>query len=126
MGEEALAAVAGLRLSSATAITACTALKITREEMIRVMHEEHAFSDLFLKFLLARSMRVQADLVDQLFNSSEKRLGQNSSVDGRIRQTGRAGDIDSKNLARDIGGNDWHHAIPCELLHEPISQARLY
>ena len=42
--------------------------------MIRVMHEEHSFSDLFLKFLLARSMRTQADLVDQLFNSSEKRL----------------------------------------------------
>jgi CRP/FNR family transcriptional regulator, cyclic AMP receptor protein len=72
--EDALAAVAGLRLSSATAITACTALNITREEMIRVMHEEHEFSDLFLKFLLGRSMRVQADLVDQLFNSSEKRL----------------------------------------------------
>jgi CRP/FNR family cyclic AMP-dependent transcriptional regulator len=42
--------------------------------MIRVMHQEHAFSDLFLKFLLARSMRTQADLIDQLFNSSEKRL----------------------------------------------------
>ena len=42
--------------------------------MIRVMHEEHAFSDLFLKFLLTRSMRTQADLVDQLFNNSEKRL----------------------------------------------------
>jgi len=42
--------------------------------MIRVMHEEHAFSDLFLSFLLSRSMRTQADLVDQLFNSSEKRL----------------------------------------------------
>jgi CRP/FNR family cyclic AMP-dependent transcriptional regulator len=42
--------------------------------MIRVMHEEHKFSDLFLKFLLERSMRIQADLVDQLFNSSEKRL----------------------------------------------------
>jgi CRP/FNR family transcriptional regulator, cyclic AMP receptor protein len=42
--------------------------------LIRVMHEEHAFSGLFLKFLLARSMRTQADLVDQLFNSSEKRL----------------------------------------------------
>ena len=74
VGEEALAAVAGLRLSTATALTACTALKIKREEMIRVMHEEHKFSDLFLKFLLARSMRIQADLVDQLFNSSEKRL----------------------------------------------------
>ena len=74
VGEEALAAVAGLRLATATAITACTALKIRREEMIRVMHEEHEFSDLFLKFLLERSMRIQADLVDQLFNSSEKRL----------------------------------------------------
>ena len=74
VGEEALAAVAGLRLATATAITACTALKIRREEMIRVMHEEHEFSDLFLKFLLERSIRIQADLVDQLFNSSEKRL----------------------------------------------------
>ncbi len=74
VGEEALASSAGLRLATAKAITACSALKIGREEMIRVMHEEHSFSDLFLKFLLARSMRVQADLVDQLFNSSEKRL----------------------------------------------------
>jgi CRP-like cAMP-binding protein len=74
VGEGALAAVPGLRLSSATAITACNALKISREEMVRVMHEEHEFSDLFLKFLLDRSMRIQADLVDQLFNSSEKRL----------------------------------------------------
>ena len=74
IGEESIAGVAGLRLATATAITSCRALKIERAEMIRVMHEEHAFSDLFLKFLLARSMRTQADLVDQLFNSSEKRL----------------------------------------------------
>jgi CRP-like cAMP-binding protein len=74
IGEESIAGAVGLRLATATAITTCTALKIERTEMIRVMHEEHAFSDLFLKFLLARSMRTQADLVDQLFNSSEKRL----------------------------------------------------
>jgi CRP/FNR family cyclic AMP-dependent transcriptional regulator len=74
VGEEALSASAGLRLATATAITACAALKITRDEMIRVIHEEHSFSDLFLKFLIERSMRIQADLVDQLFNSSEKRL----------------------------------------------------
>ena len=74
VGEGALAGVPGLRLSTATAITACTALRIGRGEMIRVMHEEHGLSDLFLKFLLERSMRIQADLVDQLFNSSEKRL----------------------------------------------------
>ena len=74
VGEEALAAIPGLRLSTATAITACSAMQIRRKEMIRVLHEEHGFSDLFVKFLLARSIRTQADLVDHLFNSSEKRL----------------------------------------------------
>ena len=72
--EESLATASGLRLATVTAITACSALKIMRPEMIRVIHEEHEFSDLFLKFLLKRSMKTQADLIDQLFNSSEKRL----------------------------------------------------
>jgi CRP/FNR family cyclic AMP-dependent transcriptional regulator len=74
VGEESIASVGGRHLATATAITACTAMKVERSEMIRVMHEEHAFSDLFLKFLLTRSMRTQADLVDQLFNNSEKCL----------------------------------------------------
>jgi CRP-like cAMP-binding protein len=74
IGEESIASVSGLRLATATASTPCMALKIERSEMIRVMHEERGFSDLFVKFLLARGMRTQADLVDQLFNSSEKRL----------------------------------------------------
>jgi CRP/FNR family cyclic AMP-dependent transcriptional regulator len=74
VGEESISESAGLRLATATALTACTALKIEKDEMRRVLHEEHAFSDLFLKYLLVRSMRTQADLVDQLFNSSEKRL----------------------------------------------------
>lgn len=74
VGEESVAAVAGPRLATATAITSCSALRIERREMIRVVHEERAFSDVFLAFLLTRSMRTQADLVDQLFNSSEKRL----------------------------------------------------
>ena len=74
VGEESLVTMPERRMATATALSACTALKIRREEMLRVMHEEHAFSDMFLKFLLNRSMRIQADLVDQLFNSSEKRL----------------------------------------------------
>ena len=74
IGEESIAGPVGLRMATATAISACVALKIDREEMVRVLHEEHAFSDLFLIFLLHRSMRTQADLIDQLFNSSEKRL----------------------------------------------------
>jgi len=74
VGEESLASIAGQRLATATAVSACTALRIDRGEMIRVMHDEPSFADIFLKFLLARSMRTQADLIDQLFNSSEKRL----------------------------------------------------
>ena len=74
IGEEAIAAVIGRRLATATAMTNCTVLRIERSEMIRVMRDEHDFSELFVAFLLARSMRTQADLVDQLFNSSEKRL----------------------------------------------------
>jgi CRP/FNR family transcriptional regulator, cyclic AMP receptor protein len=74
VGEESLAGIVGLRLATATAVAPCTALKIGRDEMVRVMHDEPSFADIFLKFLLARSMQTQADLVDQLFNSSEKRL----------------------------------------------------
>jgi CRP-like cAMP-binding protein len=74
VGEESLASIPGVRLATASAINSCTALKITRREMAHVMHDEPAFADFFLKFMLNRSMRTQADLVDQLFNSSEKRL----------------------------------------------------
>ena len=87
-GEESLTATRGLRLATTTAITACSALKIDREEMIRIMHEEHVFSDLFLKFLLDRSMRTQASLVDQLFNSSEKRLARILLLMSEISNTG--------------------------------------
>ena len=74
IGEESLASVPGVRLATASAVYACSALRITRDAMVLVMHDEPDFADLFLKFILARSMRTQADLVDQLFNSSEKRL----------------------------------------------------
>jgi CRP-like cAMP-binding protein len=74
VGEESLASVGGLHLATASAITACRALRIERGEMIRVMHVEHSLSEMYVKFLLVRSMRTQADLVDQLFNSSERRL----------------------------------------------------
>ena len=74
LGEDAIPAPNTLRVATATTIAPCTLLKIGRKEMIRVIHEEHAFSDVFVTFLLARTTRIQEDLVDQLFNSSEKRL----------------------------------------------------
>jgi CRP/FNR family transcriptional regulator, cyclic AMP receptor protein len=74
VGEESIAGAGGLRMATASAITACSAMKINRDEMVQALHEEHSFSDFFVRFLLTRGMRTQADLVDQLFNSSEKRL----------------------------------------------------
>jgi CRP-like cAMP-binding protein len=74
LGEESLASPPGLRMTTATALTDCAVLRIDRAEMLRVIREQHSFADLFLSFLLARVMRTQADLVDQLFNSSERRL----------------------------------------------------
>ena len=73
-GEESLTTAPGLRMSTAMAVNRCSAYKIKREEMIQVLHQEHDFSDQFLSYLLTRSLRMQADLVDQIFNSSEKRL----------------------------------------------------
>jgi len=73
-GEESLTTEPGLRTTTTTAVNTCTALKIGRDEMIRVMHQEPAFCDQFLSFLLARNLRTQADLVDQMLNTSEKRL----------------------------------------------------
>jgi len=74
IGEESMAGDQMRRLASAIAIVSSMALRIERSEMVRVLHEDSTFRDLFLKFLLARSMRTQADLADQLFNTSEKRL----------------------------------------------------
>jgi CRP/FNR family cyclic AMP-dependent transcriptional regulator len=74
LGEEAIAGTAGVRLATSAAITPCVALRIEKEEMLRVLHQENAFSDMFVKFLLVRGIRTQSDLIDQLFNSSERRL----------------------------------------------------
>src|SRR6202167_6059308 len=63
-----------LRLCSATAMTDCSVTKIDRKSMNEVLHRERAFSDMFVGYLLARNVRYEEDLVDQLFNSSEKRL----------------------------------------------------
>jgi len=72
-GEGCLTAQA-LRLCTATAMTECSVMRIEKTVMMEVLHREHAFSDLFVAYLLTRNLRYEEDLVDQLFNSSEKRL----------------------------------------------------
>ncbi len=72
-GEGALAGQP-LRMGSATALTDCEVLRIDKKAMMLALHREHTFSDLFVAYLLSRNIRYEEDLVDQLFNSSEKRL----------------------------------------------------
>ena len=63
-----------VRIGSATAITATSVLVIAKKQMVNVLHEQHALSDRFIAHMLSRNIRIEQDLVDQLFNSSEKRL----------------------------------------------------
>jgi len=63
-----------LRMGSAVALTDCDLLRVEKKAMVDALHREHTFSDLFVAYLLARNIRYEEDLVDQLFNSSEKRL----------------------------------------------------
>ena len=61
-------------MASVAAMTECTIARLEKRVVVRVLHDEPAFSELFVSYLLARNVRMEADLVDQLFNSSEKRL----------------------------------------------------
>jgi CRP/FNR family cyclic AMP-dependent transcriptional regulator len=88
VGKEAVVAILGpgdffgegclagqsVRIGTATAIASSTVLVIEKSEMLKLLHEEHDLSDRFIKFMLARNIRIEEDLIDQLFNSSEKRL----------------------------------------------------
>jgi len=74
VGQECLPAEHQLHIASATALTDCVMLRIGRKEMIRVLHDEQIMSEFFVAYLLERTSRIQDDLIDQLFNSTEKRL----------------------------------------------------
>jgi len=74
VGEDCIATTHPLRLLTATALSDCLLLKIAKKEMVHVLSQDHSFSEVFVAFLLARNARSQEDLIDQLFNSSEKRL----------------------------------------------------
>jgi CRP/FNR family cyclic AMP-dependent transcriptional regulator len=63
-----------LRMASAAAMSECSIMRLEKTEVIRLLHDQPAFSELFLRYLLSRNIRIEEDLVDQLFNSSEKRL----------------------------------------------------
>jgi len=93
LGQECIASDQPARKATATAITDCSVLTIERKEMLRTLHEEHSFSDLFLAYMIERHSRTQADLVDQLFNSSEKRLARALLLLARFGKEERAEEV---------------------------------
>lgn len=93
LGEGCIASDQPVRMATATAITECSALKIQKEEMLRTLHQEHRFSDMFVAYVVQRHNRTQADLVDQLFNSSEKRLARALLILARFGKEGRSEEV---------------------------------
>ena len=95
------------RAASATAITDCRVLRIEKPAMLDVLHREHAFSDLFVAYLVGRYNQTQADLVDQLLNSAEKRLARTLFILARFGKEGRTENgipkISQESLAEMVG-----------------------
>jgi CRP-like cAMP-binding protein len=88
IGEESLAGGTHVHDATATAVTPCKALQLSRKEMVLLLHEQHEFSDIFLKFVLLRGVRTREDLIDQLFNNSEKRLARTLLIMAEFGQPG--------------------------------------
>src|SRR2546425_10862300 len=105
------------RMGSAIAMTECAVLRIDKKAMMEALHRQHEFSDLFVAYLLARNIRYEEDLVDQLFNSSEKRLAR---VLLMLWQGGRAGNGGPRNQSGDASRDGRNHAVTSQLFHEPV------
>jgi CRP/FNR family cyclic AMP-dependent transcriptional regulator len=114
------------RMATATAMTECEIMRLEKGAIIRVLHDEPAFSEMFVAHLLARTIRVEEDLVDQLFNSSEKRLARALLLLANFGKEGRPEPIIAKvsqeTLAEMIGTT----RSRCEPFHEQISAIGLH
>jgi CRP/FNR family transcriptional regulator, cyclic AMP receptor protein len=107
LGEGCIASDQSVRVSTATALSNCSLLRVERKEMLRTLHGENVFSDMFVAYVVKRYNRTEADLVDQLFNSSEKRLARALLTQARFGKSGKPEaaipNISQKTLAEMIG-----------------------
>jgi len=107
----------GLRISTASAITDCEIMRLEKTAIVRALHDEPAFAEMFLEHLLLRTIRVEEDLVDQLFNSSEKRLAR-ASHPREFWQGGKAGTGHCQGEPGDTGRDDRNDPLARKFLHE--------
>ena len=109
-----------LRMCSATAMTDCSVMQIAKKYMMEVLHREHALSGMFVAYLLTRNIRHEEDLVDQLFNSSEKKTCPDVAVAGSLRQRRKARICDPQNQSGNAGRDGGYNPFAGELLHEQV------
>ena len=118
-GEGSLAGQA-LRMGSATAITDCAVLRIDKKAMMEALHREHGLSDMFVAFLLARNIRYEEDLVDQLFKFERKKAGPDPSAARSFWQGRHTRDGGSQDQSGDPGRDDRHDSFASQFFHEPV------
>jgi len=107
-------------------MVATTLLIIPKRQMIRLLHGQHTMSDRFIRHMLARNLRIEEALVDQVFNSSEKRLARTLLLLARYGKPDPAHRVLPRISQEDARGNDWHDTVARELLHEQIQEARVH
>ena len=107
LGEGCISNGSSVRMATATTMAPTTAVKIKKDEMIRILHEQKEFADHFISYMLKRNVRIEADLVDQLFNSTEKRLARALLLLARYGKEGQPepiiGKISQETLAELVG-----------------------
>jgi hypothetical protein len=104
-------------------MTDCDLLRVNKKAMMEAVHGEHAFPDMFVAYLLARNIRYEEELVDQLFNSSEKRLARVLLLLAHFGKGGHSGKRGSQDQSGDPGRDDRHHSLATQLFHEPVQEA---
>ena len=124
-GEGSLAGQA-LRMGSAAAVTDCQLLRIEKKAMMEALYREYAFSDMFVAYLLARNIRYEEDLVNQLFNSSEKRLARVLLMLAHFGKEGVPEPVVPKISQETPGRNVRNDPFPSELFHEPVQEIGLH
>ena len=115
-----------LRLAIAAAMTDCVIMRLDKAAVVRVLREEPKFSGMFLSYILARNARVEADLVDQLFNSSEKRLARLLLLMANFGKEGRPGAGHNEGQPGDARRNGRNDAVAREPFYEQVPKARIH
>jgi CRP-like cAMP-binding protein len=113
-------------LSTASAMSDCSITRLEKATIVRVLRDQPAFLELFMKHLLTRNIRIEEDLVDQPFNSSEKRLARVLLLLANFGKDGKPEAVIPKISQGHRGGDCGHHAVPNQIFYESVPQAWLH